>query len=263
MTDNTAEARTAVTPIAAEPKRQTPAVSATGGAMSSFTDPAVFDQLWRGAKALSGSQLVPRHFRSKPEDCFIALHIAHRLGADPLLVLQSLYIVHGSPGWSAKFVIAQANMSGAFRGRIKFRTEGTGKSLAVTAYATLAETGEEVAETVTMVMAEAEGWTENNKYKSLPELMLKYRAATFLVRLHAPEVMMGVPVVEETVDVASQQASAAKVQGATTGAGALKAALEQAGEDAGDPGVPDGVDPETGEVVAPEGGEGKDGELPF
>lgn len=176
--------------------------------LASFADPEIYEQLKKGAATLAKSALVPQSFRDKPEDCFIALHMAYRLNADPMLVMQSLYVVHGTPGWSAKFVIGQANVSNVFRGRIKWREEGAigGDDHSVTAYATLAETGEEVAETVTMAMAKNEGWTKNKKYQTLPSLMLKYRAATFLVRLHCPEVLMGVPVVDELEDVTAATA---------------------------------------------------------
>ena len=54
-----------------------------------------------------------------------------------------------------------------------------------------------------MKEAIAEGWTTKagNKYQSLPELMLRYRAATFLIRTHAPEVMNVMHMVEEIEDV--------------------------------------------------------------
>lgn len=42
-------------------------------------------------------------------------------------------------------------------------------------------------------MAKAENWTKNQKYRSMPEQLLRYRSATFLIRLYCPEVMVGVP----------------------------------------------------------------------
>lgn len=191
-----------------------PAQRAVPSAVASFVDEHVFAQLWRGAKALAESQLVPAHFRGKPNDCFVALHMASRLGADPVMVLQNLYVVHGTPGWSAKFIIAQANISGVFKGRIKFKYEGEERAdvskstLKVTAYATMNDGTDEVVEAVaSMEMARLEGWAKNTKYAGLQRQMLSYRAATFLVRLYAPEVLMGVPVVDEIDDVAAARGS--------------------------------------------------------
>jgi hypothetical protein len=183
-------------------------------AVASFVDEHIFKQLWRGAQALAESQLVPAHFRGKPNDCFIALHMASRMGADPVMVLQNLYVVHGTPGWSAKFIIAQANLSGVFKGRIKFRYAGeeladvNRSTLKVTAYATMDDGSDDVVEAVaSMDMARLEGWSKNSKYAGLQRQMLSYRAATLLVRLYAPEVLMGVPVVDEIEDVRAAQGS--------------------------------------------------------
>jgi hypothetical protein len=52
-----------------------------------------------------------------------------------------------------------------------------------------------------MKEAMAEGWTKNPKYRSLPELMLRYRAATLLIRTHVPEALNGMHTVEELQDV--------------------------------------------------------------
>jgi len=177
-------------------------------AVASFVDEQVFKQLWRGAQALAESQRNVDHCRGKPNDCFVALHMASRMGADPVMVLQNLYVVHGTPGWSAKFIIAQANLSGVFKGRIKFRYEGTElpdvnkSSLKVTAYAVMNDGTEEVVEAIaSMDMARLEGWSKNSKYQGMQRQMLSYRAATLLVRLYAPEVLMGMPAIDELDDV--------------------------------------------------------------
>jgi len=52
-----------------------------------------------------------------------------------------------------------------------------------------------------MKEARAEGWTKNPKYSSLPELMLRYRAAILLIRTHMPEVLNGLHTVEELDDI--------------------------------------------------------------
>lgn len=171
-----------------------------GPDMDLMWDPAGFEHAQRLAKMYASSVLVPDHLRGKVPDVTIALLMAHRLKEDALIVMQNIVVIHGRAGWSAQYIIARANRSGVFRSRINWRSEGKGDSLAVTAFATLA-TGEEVQFTVPMQMARDEGWTKNGKYKSMPELMLRYRSATFLVRLYAPEIMLGIPTSDEIEDV--------------------------------------------------------------
>lgn len=56
---------------------------------------------------------------------------------------------------------------------------------------------------VTMEMAVAEGWFGKNgsKWKSMPDLMMRYRSAAFFGRIYAPELLMGLPSAEEIADI--------------------------------------------------------------
>src|SRR6056297_3215932 len=98
----------------------------------------VFDKeganhLYRLAKTMSESNLVPKDFQGKPSDCFLAVEMAQRLRVAPFMVLQNLYVVHGRPGWSSQFLIAMANRSGTFKGTIMFEEFGSDDDLEVAA----------------------------------------------------------------------------------------------------------------------------------
>lgn len=160
-----------------------------------------FEFDWRRAQAFSRSRMVPAHFQGKAEDCMVAVMMARQLGVDPLLALQNVQVISGRPGFSASFAIGLANTRGPFKGPITWQTQGQGDSLSVTALATVRSTGEQVSATVDMAMAKAEGWTKNPKYRSIPEQMLRYRAAVWLIRLHCPEVLLGMTTAEELVDI--------------------------------------------------------------
>ena len=75
-----------------------------------------FEAMQRNAKLFSGSSIVPQQYRGVCNlgNCFIASDMAIRMGANPLMVMQNLYIVHGNPAWSAQFLIAAFNRSGCF-----------------------------------------------------------------------------------------------------------------------------------------------------
>lgn len=165
-----------------------------------------FSLMQREAALFAASPLIPQHLRSGGADqamanCYIALKLAKTMGEDPLVVLQNIHIVNGKAGFAAQYMIARANASGIFEGRIDWRID-RGQNLAVTAFAILKDTGQEVSVTVDMAMAAAEGWTNNKKYKSMPEIMLRYRSAAFLIRFYAPDVMLGYHTAEEVEDVA-------------------------------------------------------------
>lgn len=159
--------------------------------------------LWRLAMIYSRSRLVPEQFQGKPEDCCIALQMAIRLKVDPFMFMQACYVVHGRPGVESKLAIALANNAGVFRDRIKFQLEGSGASRCCTAYAHDAVTGDRCEQKVTMAMAVAEKWVSKagSKWQTMPDLMLQYRSAMFLIRLSCPEVLMGMQSVEELTDL--------------------------------------------------------------
>lgn len=184
-----------MTAVALNTRQPITAVAAHGGDM--LTDTSQFELAQRWANAFANSQLVPPHLRGKPADCLIAIMMAKELGDNPLMVMQNIYVVSGKAGWSATYMIGRANASGVFKGRITWETTGEKMSLAVKAKAVLADTLETVSATATMQMAVAEGWAKNSKYSTMPEHMLRWRAATMLIRLYCPEVMLGMNTADE------------------------------------------------------------------
>ena len=170
-----------------------------------FSDTASFDLLQRCAKALASSTLVPQSFQNNLPNCIIALEMAQRIGASPLMVAQHLYIVQGKPSWSAVFLIASFNQCGRFS-PIRYEFVGTeGKDdWGCRAYAVEKETKEKLTgPLITISLAKKEGWygKGGSKWQTIPELMLRYRAAAWLVRTVAPEISMGLQTSEELHDV--------------------------------------------------------------
>ena len=161
----------------------------------------------RQARMFASSPLVPEHLRKgSPEqaiaNCWIALTLAEAMGEVPLIVMQNIHVVSGKAGFASQYMIARANSSGIFKGRIDWRIDRSDPAnLAVTAYAVIKDSGQQVEVTCDMAMAKAEGWTKNSKYSTMPEVMLRYRSAAFLVRFYAPDVMLGYQTADEIEDV--------------------------------------------------------------
>jgi hypothetical protein len=175
----------------------------------------------RQARMFAMSPLVPDHLRrGTPEqamaNCYIALTLAEAMGEVPLIVMQNIHVVNGKAGFAAQYMIARANSSGIFKGRIDWEIDRSdANNLSVTAFATLKDTDQRVEVTCDMKMAKAEKWTNNAKYSTMPEVMLRYRSAAFLVRFYAPDVMLGYQTIEEVVDVGAAFAPAASTLTAT------------------------------------------------
>jgi hypothetical protein len=166
------------------------------------------------------SNLIPERFQNNLGNVLIALNMAKRLGADPLMTMQNLYVVHGNPGWSAVFLIATFNQNGKFSA-IKYKFDGEGDDYGCTAYATELKTGDVIeGSKVTWAIVKGEGWSSKSgsKWKTMPDQMFRYRAATFFIRSTAPEIAMGLQTKDELEDMgpdiqAPQSTQAAGVAG--------------------------------------------------
>ncbi|MDM1247073.1 hypothetical protein HX005_06710 [Acinetobacter sp. R933-2] len=209
-----------------------------------------FELSQRIAKMLSSSTLVPEQYRATIQkkagkddygnqlwreepnpnglsNCIIALNMANRMGADPLMVMQNLYLVNGRPSWSSQFIMAGINSSGRFSA-LRFDIQDLGekeveyteavwenrkkknitKTLKIhdfscVAWAIEKETGERLESSkITIEMAVKEGWytKEGSKWQTMSEQMLRYRAASFFGRVYAPELLMGLRSAEEEQD---------------------------------------------------------------
>lgn len=211
-------------------------------------------------------------------NCVLALNMSQRMGADPLMIMQNLYIVEGRPGWSSQFITAAINACGKFSPlrfdiedlgeqdmewseKVWEKNQNTGKdfrknvnrkarlrNIKCVAWAIEKATGERISSPpVSIEMAVLEGWygKDGSKWKTMPEVMLRYRAASFFGKLYAPELLMGISTAEEihdTIDLAELEHGAFGMdepKGMTVGD--IKGALPQS-----EPG--EHIDMDTGEV---------------
>ena len=161
-------------------------------------------------------------------NCVIALNMAQRMNSDPLMIMQNLHVIEGRPSWSSQFIIAAINSCGRYSPLRFDLVEGEEMDAEYTTYEW--ENKRKVAKTqtirikditcvawaiengtkqrlesskISIAMAVAEGWYGKNgsKWRTMPEQMLRYRAASFFGRIYAPELLMGLPSVDETLDI--------------------------------------------------------------
>ena len=168
---------------------------------SVFANKAGFDNAMEVAKVLSSSELVPIAYKGKPQNCIIALDVARQVNNSPLVVMQNLYIIQGKPSWSSTYIAA--TIRARYKNvKIEMAGEGENRSCRVVAYD---DRDEPIAEgaAVTMKMAIAEGWLAKNgsKWKTMPELMLQYRANAFFGRIFCPDALIGLQSEYETEDI--------------------------------------------------------------
>lgn len=232
-----------------EKQGQVLAVAAPVQVGFNFFDPVQFDTMQRVCKLFASSELVPDMYKVTEKNpiekamanCMIAIEIAQRIGASPLMVMQNMVPIYGKPSWSSKFLVATVNTCGRFKplkyrftekgmlgmvdyveytktwvngqnGRGYYKNEAVNKQfdgrkmmdIECVAY-TSAKGSEEVLESspVSIRLAIQEGWFTKNgsKWQTMTKQMLMYRAASFWTSAYAPELSMGMRTVEEYQDI--------------------------------------------------------------
>lgn len=168
-----------------------------------FRSQAAFNLATRMATAFSSSTIVPKNYQNNPSNCLIALEMANRIGTSPLMVMQNLYIVNGQPAWSSQFIVAMINNSGKYKTELQYDLTGNGDDLSCYAYIFDRNDRKVVGPTISMKMAKAEGWYDKygSKWKTMPEVMIRYRAASFFGRLNCPDMIMGIYSSDEVIEI--------------------------------------------------------------
>ena len=221
-------------------KKDAIAVPTTEGTLApGFDTSEQFELIQRQAKLLASSPLVPKEFQGNIANVVIAMELARRIGCGPLAVMQNLYIIHGKPSWSAQFIIGAINSTNKFS-PLRFEVTGEGDKRVCYAWAIDKAGGQRLeGPPASIEMAKAEGWLtkSGSKWKTMPELMLHYRAATFFGRLYAPEILNGMRTADEVTDIVYADPAPEIIQG-TDDTAAARVIKEQSAGEAPGPGDP-------------------------
>jgi len=219
----------------------------TAPASFNFFDPVQFETMQRVCKLFAYSELVPDMYKINlalkdgqpinPEhkamaNCMVAIEMAQRIGASPLMVMQNMIIIYGRPSWSSKFLIATVNTCGRFNPlQYKFSNLGRVGKVPYTDYVwdgkrkaavtkefdgtqidniqcicfTTAKGSNEILEStpIDIKLAIQEGWytKAGSKWQTMMRQMLTYRAASFWTSAYAPELSMGMKTDDEIRDI--------------------------------------------------------------
>jgi len=182
--------------------------------VSVLNEKELFELADRKASALAHSDIVPAAYKGNRANCLLALNMAARMDCDPLMIMQNVMVIQGKPSMSSQFLIASFNKSRAFS-TIKYEFTGVEgqDSWGCRASAIERETGEKHSGVlVTIGMAKAEGWATKggSKWRTMPELMLRYRSAAFFIRQTAPEIALGFQTDDEVRDISPTAKTASR-----------------------------------------------------
>lgn len=148
----------------------------------------------RYAETVSRAALLPTAYRGKPADILIATGLGNAIGIAPAQALYEIYVVNGRPSPSANLMAAVVRRAGH-----KLRIQGDDRQCT----ATLIRADDPdfpMSATWTIEKAQAAKLTGKDTWKQFPGAMLRARAIAEVVRMGAPEAVMGMEYAREEVE---------------------------------------------------------------
>lgn len=186
--------------------------------ISILTNGELFDRLQRLAGVMANSgEMVPAHYRGKPDACMATVMQAARWGMDPFAVAQKTHIVSGTLGYEAQLVNAVVTTMAPTTDRLHYdwfgpweniigkfveKTSSKGnkyiapgwcladeKGVGVRVWATLR--GEESPRELVLFLSQAQV-RNSTLWGSDPRQQLAYLGVKRWARLYCPDVILGV-----------------------------------------------------------------------
>jgi hypothetical protein len=158
--------------------------------------PQTFEQALTFCDYLADSDLVPKDFKGKPGNCLIAIQWGAELGLKPLQALQNLAIINGRPALWGDAVIALVRNSPL----CEYVSESDDGH---TATCRVKRRGEaEEVRTFSMDDAKVAGLLgKAGPWTQYPKRMRQMRARAFALRDVFPDVLRGMSIAEEIMDI--------------------------------------------------------------
>src|SRR5690606_37085167 len=140
------------------------------------------------ARALAGSNLLPRQYQSAPANVLLAVEFGEALGVPPTQAINGIHIVEGKPSASADLIAALIRRAGH-----KLRITVDDQQLVAVAQLIRADDPEFTYEARwDMAKAQAAGLAGKGNWAKYPGQMLRNRAITEVARMGASDALYGV-----------------------------------------------------------------------
>lgn len=176
-----------------------------GGASRALFQPRNMGEAMEVAKIMSAGNFIPPHLRNKPGDCLAVVMQSARWGMDPFAVGNKTYFVNDRIAYESQLVNAVINAAHALDGRLDIEWSGEGNNLECTVTGFVKGDPKPKTRAVkisTITTRSSQLWKQD------PEQQIAYYATRAWVRLHAPEVLMGVYTPDEIKSVPDTVAEA-------------------------------------------------------
>lgn len=157
--------------------------------------PTNFDEAWRYAQIMAASDLVPKDYKGKPENCLVGIQLGAEVGLPPMQAIQNIAVINGRPSvWGdAQLAICLPFLS---------EFSEVFDELTKRAQCTAVRDGRRVVQSFSKEDAQkANLWNKSGPWTNYPKRMLQMRARGFCLRDICPDKLKGIAQAEEQQDI--------------------------------------------------------------
>lgn len=163
-----------------------------------WTTPKSAAHAYKMAEAIANSDLAPKDFKGKPQNCLMAIQMGAEVGINPMQSIQSIAVINGRPCLWGDAMLALIMGHKDFSG---IEETQTGDSATCTVHRHIK--GKEF--TFTQTFSKADAKTANlldkqGPWKQYPRRMLQMRARGFALRDAFADALRGINLAEEVRD---------------------------------------------------------------
>ncbi len=153
------------------------------------------------AKCFAKSELAPKNYRNKPEDCFIAMAMGYQLGLAVEQSLQSIAVINGNPCiWGDGLLALIMSCSSLEYMKDEFITDKNGKVTGSRCIIKRRNFDEHIVEFTEDDAKKAGLLGKPGPWSQYPTRMMQWRARGFACRDRFPDVLRGIKMAEEVMD---------------------------------------------------------------
>ena len=162
--------------------------------------PHDLDQLWRLATMMAKSGMMPKGIQT-PEAVAVAVQMGLEVGLSPMSAVQNIAVINGRPSLWGDSVLALVRASG-FLDSFDERIDGDGGQMVAVCIAKRSGQESFIERTFSVNDAKTAGlWDKPGPWSQYPKRMLQMRARSWCLRDGFGDVLKGLRVAEEVIDI--------------------------------------------------------------
>lgn len=177
--------------------------------------PTSLEEAMRMADLMADSTFVPKDYQGRPGNVLVAIQWGMELGLKPLQAMQNIAVINGRPSLWGDAVLALVQSSPVCKDVVEYY-EGEGEHRKAICIAKRHGREDKIGEfsVADARLAELLGKDIWKKYR---DRMLKMRARAFALRDQFADVLRGMPIAEEQMDVPSDSGPQGHLDGGSAG----------------------------------------------